>query len=637
MKYVNSRKFKYYGSISLFSLLVLSTALVFLHIYNKTNQHYYSIVNTQNEIERTTLATQYSLKRQVQEWKNILLRGGDANEYNKYHDSFSTEFENTKALADQLKQLISTQSKAYPLVDEFIDMHQDAMQQYQTALVSLKASNFSNPIAADKLVKGIDRAPDQLLERIVSTVMHETKARRQAIINEHSALHIFLASSFIFIQIIFCLVLLRVSGQLLRSSLTDPISFAGNRLLFIKSIDDCIKYDEEFALAIIDIDEFKIINETCGNKGGNEYLKQLAILLKQHATKNDLVSRISGDAFGIIIKKRKTSAYSTIFEKISADIANHTFYWGQMNTSLSACTSYIALEHEHNIKSQQAEDLLNSLYATLQHAKDNGRGSIVCYSQADKNIEARKVQMRAVNDVTYALANKNILLFKQAITPLHIDNKSRYFEVLIRIQKANGELQSPGLFLQTAERFQLISKIDRYVLENTLVYLQQTPNFTDSLSINLSGQTLSDSTFVSFCKSVFERYPIDMSRLGFEITETDIIKNLQEASKTISYLTSRGCKISLDDFGTGMSSYGYISELNIHTVKVDGSFIQNIDQHEDNQLIVKSIVQLCHDLNMNTVAEFVETKDELTTIKKLNIDYAQGYLLHRPELFYKPS
>ena len=634
MRYVTFKKYKYYGLISLFSLIVISSALLFLFIYNQSINQYNDILLRQNKIEYLSLQAQDSFKRQVQEWKNILLRGENSRDYERYHASFIDQFEKTQIISDTLRNNIEEQSPAFLLINEFIDKHKSVLSEYQVALMIFKESDFNTQLA-DEVVRGIDREPDLILDKVSNIIKSETNAARANIEIKTNYIKVFLGFSFLILQIIFCFVTLHLTKKLLRSTLKDKVSGLNNRDVFIQTIKDNLTHEQSTVVVVLDIDEFKIINETCGNLGGNEYLAQIARLLTNTCHPDDCIARLSGDEFGIIINIDEKNDYLSKLSLISKSVATTPFEYGELSTSLSCCVSYIELNSQTTEASTEAvEDLLNSLHVTMQHAKETGRGSILKYSPTDETLSSRKEQMRAVTAITNALETQRILLYKQAINPIQ-NNKTKYYEVLIRIKNNDGSISSPWLFLQAAERFHLITKIDRYVLKNTFKFMSQNPD--EALSVNLSGQTLSDSTFIEFCEILFNKAKVDLSRLGFEVTESDFIRNFETANKNLDYLRSKGCKVSLDDFGTGMSSFAYIADLKLHTIKIDGTFIKELNASIHNQAIVKSIVQLCKDLKLSTVAEFVETQEEYKMIKALGIDYAQGYLLHKPELFYSPS
>jgi diguanylate cyclase (GGDEF)-like protein len=605
-----------------------------LFIYNQSINQYNDILLRQNKIEYLSLQAQDSFKRQVQEWKNILLRGENSRDYERYHASFIDQFEKTQIISDTLRNNIEEQSPAFLLINEFIDKHKSVLSEYQVALMIFKESDFNTQLA-DEVVRGIDREPDLILDKVSNIIKSETNAARANIEIKTNYIKVFLGFSFLILQIIFCFVTLHLTKKLLRSTLKDKVSGLNNRDVFIQTIKDNLTHEQSTVVVVLDIDEFKIINETCGNLGGNEYLAQIARLLTNTCHPDDCIARLSGDEFGIIINIDEKNDYLSKLSLISKSVATTPFEYGELSTSLSCCVSYIELNSQTTEASTEAvEDLLNSLHVTMQHAKETGRGSILKYSPTDETLSSRKEQMRAVTTITNALETQRILLYKQAINPIQ-NNKTKYYEVLIRIKNNDGSISSPWLFLQAAERFHLITKIDRYVLKNTFKFMSQNPD--EALSVNLSGQTLSDSTFIEFCEILFNKAKVDLSRLGFEVTESDFIRNFETANKNLDYLRSKGCKVSLDDFGTGMSSFAYIADLKLHTIKIDGTFIKELNASIHNQAIVKSIVQLCKDLKLSTVAEFVETQEEYKMIKALGIDYAQGYLLHKPELFYSPS
>ncbi|MFT6702140.1 MAG: diguanylate cyclase (GGDEF)-like protein [Pseudomonadales bacterium] len=423
-------------------------------------------------------------------------------------------------------------------------------------------------------------------------------------------------------------VLIRLTKRLLTATLNDKTTGLGNRELFVNSIDDHSKNLEKSVVAMLDIDEFKIINETCGNLGGDAYLHQISKLVIAVLPEKSEVCRISSDVIGFVLPS--TSDNLGLLENLRKQIASFEFHWQGLNTKLTCSIG----AYEVNADTSN-ETVLNALYASLQEAKSTGRNKVVFYNEKDDFIVGRQKQMRMVSHVSEALAQKKIVLFKQAITPVSSDKGDTYFEVLMRV-KHDGVYYSPFPYLQAAERFHLITQVDRYIVTQTALYLQSTPSDKANYSVNLSGQTLSDPSLPDFFERLFARIKITPNQLGFEITETDVIRNFKVALINVKYLRSKGCKISLDDFGTGMSSYAYLSELNVDTLKIDGTFIQNIDKDKLKQAIVESIILLSNKLQLNTVAEFVETESEFNVLASCKIDYCQGYLVHKPELFYEP-
>ena len=631
MKYATRRKAKYFSSILVVTLAIIGVALYGLFAYQKAIDKYNQDISELHKTEVLVGEIQYSFKLQVQEWKNILLRGKDPVLFEKYFESFSEQFLITQNLGVDLIKYLETKPLIVDRVNRFLVIHRSILADYLDALNTFKKNAF-NPQSGDQRVVGIDRDPDRLLISLSATIDTEIAKEKRALSLELSLLENNLITGFIIIQGFLCILLVRLTGNLLFANLTDKVTKAGNRTSFVESIKDLINSKKKAMIVIFDIDQFKIINESCSNEGGDRYLRKIARLIDTFTSPGDILCRIGGDQFGLITHKDLQYSKDLIAD-INSFIALYDFTHDDITISLSCSSASYYFDGDNT---QDVEEVLNSLYVGMQVAKTKRDRQTVHYSSDDKNIAWIQKQMRIVHQISSILDNHEVVLFRQAISPVTSLVLNKHYEILLRLKNKEGKYESPGLFLQAAERFQLITKIDRYMLNHVVEYLLEHPEDRHYYSINLSGQTLSDESFIKFVKELFNSPLIPTERLSFEITETEMIKNFNSAIKIISCLTSYRCKIYLDDFGTGMSSYSYITKLGLDAIKIDGTFIKQINVNRQNKAIVRSIVSLAKDLNIKTVAEFVETQEQFDTIKELGIDYAQGYLLHKPELLYKP-
>ncbi|MFT4807420.1 MAG: diguanylate cyclase (GGDEF)-like protein [Paraglaciecola sp.] len=629
MTFINKRRFKYYGLICLSGCIILTLSLFFIHFHESSLSKYRVQIKRFQQSELIAINIQYSFKKQVQEWKNILIRGSDPEQFNKYHSQFINEFERTQYFSQQLIDFFSEEINITQIANEFQKKHYTILSEYEKALTLYKATSF-DILAADEVVKGIDREPDELLGKISAYVKSDisnkvAKTERELLIFEG-----LLAFIFISIQLIVCGGLIHLTKKLLQVTLQDETTGLGNRALFINSIDDQLRSNNKVLIGMLDIDDFKIINETCGNLGGDLYLKQIGDIIVSNLPKGSEVCRINADVIGFIIPAINNDY--TLLTTITQCIADFEFSWQGLTTKLTCSIAGYDLNKELD---DTNEGVLNALYVSLQKAKSTGRNKVVFYNSKDDFIVEKQRQMRMVSHVSDALENKKIVLFRQAIIPVDTHSNLTYYEVLMRV-KHEGVFKSPWPYLQAAESFHLITKIDRYIVTETVNYLHANAHETAKYSVNLSGQSLSDPRLPDFFDDLFKRTGFKPNRLGFEITETDLIQNFTIALANVQYLRSQGCKISLDDFGTGMSSYAYLSELEIDTLKIDGTFIKGIDKDKQKQAIVDSMIMLSTQLGFKTVAEFVETNEEYATLKRSGIEYCQGYLLHKPELFFEP-
>lgn len=634
MRYPNRRKVLYFGLILLTSITIFGVTLGVHHVYQNANKEYAEQTLILNQTTLASAQIQYEFKRQVQEWKNILLRGRDKKQYEKYYHAFIDQFVVTQDKAEALLKYIEQSSDIRNLVRDFQTTHTSILADYQAALSIFKASDF-NAQLADKRVLGIDRKPDLILEELNNLLQVIVMQKHKDNKNSFTSLENKLTVAVTFILAFLCLLLVRLTGVLLDKNLQDPVTQAGNRNLFLESIKDVINGSHSALVALIDIDDFKVINSACGNAGGNIYLLKVFEKLYKNSSRRDIICRLSGDLFGIIIFDTKTKAQSLL--KLNCDEINaYEFIYEDISISLSCSSSSYWVDTKQETKGV-LENILNDLQVALQVAKSNGSSHLIHYDKENAQIGWLQKQLVTVNEISRLMQSNKCVLFVQAINPIQSKILDMHYEILLRVENEKEVYGSPYLFLETAERFNLIGKVDRYVLTALVEYLLNNPSDTSVYSINLSGKTLSDPLFIDFVKELFNSSSIPTERLCFEITETEIIKNFQVASKILSCLREFDCKIYLDDFGTGMSSYSYLAKLSVDVLKIDGTFIKDIHNNLQNQSIVNSIVGLAKDMNIKTVAEFVELEEELSTIKDLQIDYAQGYLLGKPTFFYQPQ
>ncbi len=649
MTYLQSRKLKYYGRIFTVVILAIVTTILFISKLQDVYTENMAELEALNEVEVQALQTQYLFKKQIQEWKNILLRGQNLIDFEKYMALFKEEFAATQASANLLYEKLQTDSAAKPLSDKFRTSHQEMLTDYLNALKIYNAYQYDAQ-KSDAEVRGIDREATQVLDHVVRILNNEISVKRNSVLSRLNTYIYIFGIAFLTLQVLLCWLTVRLTGALLKLSLTDKTTQTGNRELFINTIRDTIKKNRAASFAIFDLNNFKIINEAFGNDGGDHYMRLLAKKIKNVLASKEELCRIGGDMLGVILFCDDTEEAVMRVKKIKKTISKFKYSQDNIEMSLTASVGIFCTHSSIETNSQQ---VLNNLYASLQEAKSLGKNKVVVYSPDSIEIKQRRAQMKKVHEITLALEETRIVLFRQKVAALGSDkvsneigrkrsNKQHYYEVLMRVKDRQGCYLSPGPFIAAAEHFNLMEVIDRYIIKCTIDYLVAFPNEKEDYAINLSGSSLSDKTFITFIKSVFDDTyiyfkRISFERISFEITETDIVKNLKTASNIINTLKSYGCKVALDDFGSGMSSYSYLAELDIDKIKIDGTFIQDIERKPNNQAIIRSVVQLSKELGIKTVAEFVETQAELDAIRQLGIDYVQGYVVHKPEFLYQPN
>ncbi|MDT0595468.1 EAL domain-containing protein [Glaciecola petra] len=630
--FATRRRTIFFTGVFITSIIIITVTFAIVSLMQNAQEDYDQKIRDLHQIENLALDVQYTFKLQVQEWKNILLRGDDQSLLEKYYLSFSFHHDLTQQKTNELIASLNAGSSILNYATDFKQQHKDLLIQYQNALDVFVSNQFDAKLA-DKTVRGIDRKPDQLLIELSKQLEFELEHLQITFNTELYDTKVKLGIAFFAIQGLLCLILGRLTARLLNLSLTHKVTGLSNRNYFIESVNDCLKVKRDATIAIIDIDEFKIINETCGNLGGDEYLKKIGILINDLIKQNGKVFSIGADLTAVIIFLPHSEAIDKL-NQIAKQIENFKFQWSDISVSLKCSV----ISYRVNSKPKESvESVLNDLYVGLQVAKQDSNSTLVDFNKKDGGIAWLQKQLRMVHQITNILENKDAVLFFQGIYPIQKKSSDVYYEVLLRLKNKKGEYESPGLFLKTAERFKLIKNVDKYVITELLVYLTEHPDDHFSYSINLSGQTLSDSSFVKFFKSTFQNVDIDLSRLSFEITESDAISNIDSAKLVIQCLQQFGCKVVLDDFGTGMSSYAYIADMKVSTIKIDGTFVQDLPNKASNLAIIKSIVALAREMSIETVAEFVETQAELDLLEQAGVDYAQGFYLNRPELLVAPS
>jgi len=388
----------------------------------------------------------------------------------------------------------------------------------------------------------------------------------------------------------------------------------------------------EGALLYMDLDQFKVVNDTCGHRAGDELLRQLAAILLKSRRESDTLARLGGDEFGIILTNCPGESAETIAEKLLRDIKGFRFVWEGKTFELGASIGLVPL----NEQSGRLVDVMSNADAACYVAKEAGRNRIQRYEADDSVVAQHHGEMEWVHRIALSFEEDRFYLVCQPIRPLAVGAVPHH-EVLIRLRGQQGETIPPMAFLPAAERYNLMPTIDRWVVRTTLGMLREAQGPAAippaHCTINLSGQSLCDDHFLEFVLGQFAEYGIPEHHICFEITETAAIANLTRAMDFITRLKARGCRFALDDFGSGLSSYGYLKNLHVDYLKIDGSFVRHMDEETLDYAIVASINEIGHVMGLQTVAEFVESDATLQILRGLGVDYAQGYAVGRPRPF----
>jgi diguanylate cyclase (GGDEF)-like protein/PAS domain S-box-containing protein len=396
-----------------------------------------------------------------------------------------------------------------------------------------------------------------------------------------------------------------------------------------KAVTTALTGKQEHALCYLDLDQFKVVNDTSGHLAGDELLRQLSVLLKKHIRKGDLLARLGGDEFGILIHNCSSIEAYRACDHLKNIIRSFYFVWEDRRFSVGVSIGIVIIDkHTRN-----TIDALKAADSACYAAKELGRNRVHIFSPDDKDLASRQGEMRWLEKIQYGVENNRFVLFGQPIVALTEKNTGLHFEVLLRYQDDLGRFVPPGAFLPAAERYQKTPAIDKWVIRTLFKWLSNCPEFLNKLSlcsINLSGLSLSDETIQPFIIKQFNIWNIPAHKICFEITETAAISNLAYATKFIHFLQQQGCTFSLDDFGSGLSSFAYLKALPVDFLKIDGQFVKDILTDKVDLAMVKSINEVAHVMGKKTIAEFVENQAICQCLCEIGVDYAQGFGIAKP-------
>ncbi|MDH4133702.1 MAG: EAL domain-containing protein, partial [Gammaproteobacteria bacterium] len=425
----------------------------------------------------------------------------------------------------------------------------------------------------------------------------------------------------------------RMARALSHQASHDALTGLANRVAFESRLTDLLESIDSgprgHAVAYLDMDQFKIVNDTCGHAAGDELLRQFSQLLRTHVRDSDVVARLGGDEFGLLLINCDAPHAQTITQNILNHIREFRFGWQDQHFNVGASIGLVHVIPGHDSISSvmQAADV--ACYA----AKDGGRNRLNVYNPDDSELRQRHADMHWVTRIDRALTENRFRLYAQPVVPLHGHaGHLEYAEILVRFVDENGQLALPGIFIPAAERYSLMHRVDRWVFDEVCrIMNEQAGTHGDvRFGINLSAQTLSDKEFLSHVLHQIDTLHLDPGRLCFEITETAAISNLGLASQFISTLREKGCLFALDDFGSGLSSFSYLKKLRVDYLKIDGEFIKDVVNDPIDRATVAAIHQIGTAMGIPTVAEYVENDAILAALMDLGVSFVQGFGIARP-------
>lgn len=386
------------------------------------------------------------------------------------------------------------------------------------------------------------------------------------------------------------------------------------------------KSGRSFIFCYIDLDRFKLVNDTCGHRAGDALLQQLGMLMTQQiADEHHYLARIGGDEFGLLFVDTPLAPALDHVEALRDEIGRFRFEWEDNVFRIGASFGMTELHAGMN----DISDILAQADTACFHAKTTGGNAIQIYEKTHPALQKINDEMKWVSAVTKAFEAHRFVLYRQRKVALS-KAQTEHYEILLRLREEDGTVIAPSEFLPAAEHYGLAPSFDRWVIRNLFAYLDTHPEDGASYALNLSGRSLSDPGTAEFILDEIRQYHFDPKRISFEVTETAAVDSLDVCERLILALKARGIEFALDDFGKGQSSFGYLKRLPVSTLKIDGDFVRGMNTDREKHAIVKAMHTLAHELGKQTIAEQVETEAELTCLKDMGVDFVQGYWLDRP-------
>ncbi len=392
--------------------------------------------------------------------------------------------------------------------------------------------------------------------------------------------------------------------------------------------------ESAYALCYLDIDQFKIVNDSCGHSAGDALLGQVGALLKSKVRWRDTLSRLGGDEFGVLLEGCSLDEAMRMAEGLREAVSSFRFTWEERVFRLGASIGVVPITAEN----EDVASIISAADSACAAAKEQGRNRVHSFAENDLELMRRRREMQWAARINAALEDGRFELYRMTIQPLQKLDDGAHYELLLRMRDENGKIISPDNFISAAERYNIMPAIDRWVIENAFRWLVSEADERERLSmcaINLSGQSLGDDKFLPFVIEQFQKSGIEAGKICFEITETAAVASFSQANRFIQALKELGCKFSLDDFGTGLSSFGYLKHFPVDYLKIDGSFVREMLHDPIDREMVRSINEIGHLTGKQTIAEFAENEEIIQMLKSIGVDFAQGYGVAQPQRVLK--
>ncbi|HRK56114.1 MAG TPA: EAL domain-containing protein [Burkholderiaceae bacterium] len=421
----------------------------------------------------------------------------------------------------------------------------------------------------------------------------------------------------------------KLSWQANHDALTGLINRTAFEKKLEKLVDGAKLEGQHHALCYLDLDQFKVVNDHCGHMAGDELLRQLSTLLSQKVRDADTLARLGGDEFGLLLANCPIEVAQKISDDLCQVVREFRFVWQEKLFSVGVSIGLVEIGPD----CESVERLLSAADAACYAAKERGRNRVQRYKPDDTHFIKLHGEMQWVSRIHKTFDENRFCLYAQPIVSLGGQEAITHYEILLRMIDTEGQLISPIAFIPAAERYQMMTAIDRWVLTTLTRMLGRTDaQFpADAMyCLNLSGQSFNDDQFLEFVLNTLDEMTWPAQQLCFEVTETAAITNLTKAIGFIQKIKGRGCRFSLDDFGNGLSSFAYLKNLPVDYLKVDGEFVKDVATDPIDYAMVEAINNIGHRMGLKTIAEFVETEAVMKELRVLGVDYAQGYYVGRP-------
>jgi len=428
-----------------------------------------------------------------------------------------------------------------------------------------------------------------------------------------------------------------MARQLTYQASHDMLTGLYNRRVFEQRVEEAIRSahagNETHSVLYLDLDQFKVVNDTCGHNAGDELLQQVSSLMQAKVRESDVLARLGGDEFGVLLERCPLEKAEMIAESIRVAIRDFRFAWGDKAFEIGVSIGVVPIAADTG----NLAYVLAAADSACYVAKDSGRNRLHVYQPDDDAVLQRHGEMQWVHRLSSAFDSGSFLLYAQPVAHIAGDRVVSHYEVLVRMIDENDRIVPPGAFIPAAERYNLMPMIDRWVIRKALEMLRDAQGDLAfppvECAINLSGQSLTDDRFLEYVVDLFDETGIPCESICFEVTETAAVANLSRATRFISVLRGMGCSFALDDFGAGLSSFGYLKNLPVDYLKIDGGFVRDMVRDQVDRAMVESINEIGHIMGLKTIGEYAESETILLALEKAGVDFAQGHAIAPPQAF----